>query len=278
DMLGGTRSALGFSVNYKGPVSYAIVPKGSAGSLSAGATSYSGAPGEAPLAPWDIQMAALQANPQSATIGALFQQVAQREAGGPAVEVRRAEQVTRPDIAPEGESGYSASLSASALGVNAPVQMPKFSWTLPKSDSLREQVKPESFGLRVATDDDVSQYQQYIKNGGDPNAIDIYDKLAVAVKQDPQFLLRPENVNVYQDLVKNPIKAQNAALSTSQKVGNAIGQGWRGIGDIANDVKAYAGTVWNDTMPAVRYLFAKATGQVPDPDATHGMADLTATN
>jgi hypothetical protein len=279
DLLGGTRSALGLPQNFKGPVTYAVVPKGSAGSFgSTTAAAFTGSPGEAPVAPWDIQMAQLQANPQSATIGALFQQVAQREAGGPTVEVRRAEQVTRPDIAPEGESGYSASLSASALGVNAPVQMPKFSWTLPKADSLREQVKPESFGLRVATDDDVSQYQQYIKNGGDPNAIDIYDKLAVALKQDPRFLLRPENVNVYQDLVKNPIKAQNAALSTSAKVGNAIGQAWKGLGDIANDVKAYAGTAWNDAAPAVRYLFAKATGQVPDPDATHGMADLNATN
>jgi hypothetical protein len=275
DMLGGTRTALGLPVNYKGPVTYAVVPKGSAASLSTAGTASSAAPGEAPLAPWDIQMTQLQANPQSATIGALFQQVAQREAGGPTAQVTSTDQAAT-QIAPAGESAYGQ--SAWTASGKFPAITPTFSWTLPQQSSLREQVKPETFGLRVATDDDVSQYQQYVKNGGDPNAIDIYDKLAVALKQDPQFLLRPENVNVYKDLIKNPIKDQSAGLSTEQKVGNAIGQGWKGLGDIANDVKAYVGTAWNDAAPAARYLFAKATGQVPDPDATHGMADLNATN
>jgi hypothetical protein len=265
DMLGGTRSALGLEQNFKGPVTYAVVPKGSAGSLTP--VAYTGTPGEAPLAPWDIEMAQLQANPQSATLGGLFGQIAQREAGGPTVQVSAPQPQQRTDLA----GGH-----AIAQDQGGPSGQPTFSWTLPQHGSLQDQTRPDSFGLRVATDDDVRQYQNYVKLGGDPGVINVYDKLAIALKQDPTFLTRPENVGVYKELIKDPITAQSKGQTASQAVGNAINQGWRGLGDVANDVKAFAGTMWNDALPAVRYTYAKATGQVPDQDATRGTADFDA--
>jgi hypothetical protein len=261
DLLWGTRAALGLGGRYKGALSYAIVPKGSMGSFAGGsAGSSSGAPGESPEAPWDIAASQMMANPAAVTFGALFQQQVQKEAGTPTIQVGTAPL----------SSGDPNPVNVAGSSIQAP--------TISKAGDLRAQTKPESFGLRVATPEDVASYDQYLKNGGSPDVIDPYDKLAIALAKNPTFLTDPNNVNVLKEMVYNPMQAQQKGLSTNQKVAAAVNQAGAGLGEIASDVGAYVRTAWQDAVPVVRYLFSKATGQVPDQDAVHGMADLNAVN
>jgi hypothetical protein len=62
--------------------------------------------------------------------------------------------------------------------------------------------RSESYGMRVATADEVSAYNEYINKGGDPNQVPVLDRLAVALAKNPNFLLDPANRNVLDELVR----------------------------------------------------------------------------
>jgi hypothetical protein len=134
--------------------------------------------------------------------------------------------------------------------------------------------KPESFGLRVATNDDVKQFDAYVKNGGDINAISPYDRLAVLLNKNPKALLDPNNKQMLDEMVLQPQQQAANQKGISEKVWDAIGQGGAMFGDIANSVGALVRTGWNDAAPVVRGLAEKATGQTPDPEALAGLADV----
>src|ERR1700757_2531137 len=67
------------------------------------------------------------------------------------------------------------------------------------------QKEPAAFGMRVATPDDVKNFDAYIQNGGDPNQLPVYDRLAVAIAKDPSFLTKPENFESFYGLVYKPL-------------------------------------------------------------------------
>ena len=54
------------------------------------------------------------------------------------------------------------------------------------------------FGFRVANAEEVQRYDNYIANGGDPNQLPVYDRLAIALYRNPKFLL--ENKSVLDEL------------------------------------------------------------------------------
>lgn len=121
--------------------------------------------------------------------------------------------------------------------------------------------EPAFFGMRVGTPDDVQNFDNYIKNGGDINQIPVYDRLGIAMAKDPQFLARPENFETFYSLVYKPLQQQAGPdkfnetlrnlgpnlLSTIQNVGNGISN----TVQIAKDQAEVA--------------FRKATGLVHDP-------------
>lgn len=95
------------------------------------------------------------------------------------------------------------------------------------------QQQPAAFGMRVATSDDVQNYNTYVQNGGDPNQIPVYDRLAVAIAKDPKFLTKPENFESFYGLVWKPLQQQSAGEQFNQAVMNlapSIGQTMSNVG------------------------------------------------
>jgi len=134
--------------------------------------------------------------------------------------------------------------------------------------------KPASFGMRVLTPDAVKQVDQYQANGGDLNALDPYDKLGYLLAKNPNTLLDPNNAQMLDEMVLQPQKAASAKKTLSEKIWDGIGAGVSGLQGMAGSVGALIRNGWQDAAPAARYIFEKATGQTPDPDATKGLADL----
>lgn len=248
DMLMGTRSALGLNENFKGPVQYAIVPKGTGGQQGVSQVNVS-APG-AITYPWSNQTAAVAPD----QINQAMQQALARNAFAST------------------ETGVPAGYTPPGQ----PQSGQKVGLVLSQAGDVQARTKPESFGMRVATPDDVKAYDSYIANGGDPNQIDPYDRLAVTLAKNPQALTDPNNAQLLDEMVLKPQKAASAQKDMGEKVWDAINSGVSGVGDIWNSVAALARTGWKDAIPAVRAVAEKASGQAPDPEALAGLTDLNA--
>jgi hypothetical protein len=123
------------------------------------------------------------------------------------------------------------------------------------------QKQPAAFGMRVGTQDDVKNYNTYIQNGGDPEQIPIYDRLAVAIAKNPGFLSDPKNFEAFYGLVYQPLQQQNGAEQFNKAIMNFgpslvqtlqnVGQGLSNMATIAPDEAELA--------------FRKATGLTHDP-------------
>lgn len=254
DMLMGTRSAVGLNENFKGPVQYAVVPKGQGAaaqqqqlaSSAAGSITY----------PWQNMTAAVS----SAQVNQAVQQALQRNA------------------LVSTQTGVPAGYNPPGTAQQIQQQQQNVGLVLSHTGDAQAKTNPANFGMRVATPDDVKAYNNYISNGGDPSAIDPYDKLAVVLAKNPQALLDPNNAQMLDEMVLKPQQAASQQKPLAEKVWDAISGGISGIGDAANSAAAYVRNEWKDTIPAVRALAEKATGQTPDPEALAGLTDIAATN
>lgn len=77
--------------------------------------------------------------------------------------------------------------------------------TLSKYGDTEASQRPASFGLRVANQIDVVQYDDYIQEGGDPNQVPILDRIAVALAKHPNMFLDPANRAMFNELVQKGI-------------------------------------------------------------------------
>jgi hypothetical protein len=131
--------------------------------------------------------------------------------------------------------------------------------TLPALETSNQEVQklPDSFGMRVATPRDVNNYNTYVQNGGDPNQIPIYDRLAVAIAKDPEFLKKPENFEAAYGLVIKPMQRQSAGEQFNQAIANI---GPTAAATVNNIGQSIVNTV-QGTADAAVLGFRKATGQ-----------------
>lgn len=115
---------------------------------------------------------------------------------------------------------------------------------------------PASFGMRVATPADVQKYGTFLQNGGDPNNVPIYDRLAIAIAQDPNFLTKPENFEEFYGLVYKPLRAQNMGAQFNKAVQNLAPGIWQTI----QNVGAATGNAILGTYDQAKLAYQKATG------------------
>jgi hypothetical protein len=126
------------------------------------------------------------------------------------------------------------------------------------SESNQEVQKlPASFGMRVATPRDVNNYNNYVQNGGDPNQIPIYDRLAVAIAKDPSFLSKPENFESFYGLVWKPLQQQSAGEQFNQAIANIGPSVQATVNNIGQSIVNTA----QGSKDAAELAFRKATGQ-----------------
>jgi len=152
---------------------------------------------------------------------------------------------------PSGQIGDLGEGTISKIGAGGP--------TIPALETSNQEVQklPASFGMRVATSRDVDNYNNYVQNGGDSNQIPVYDRLAVAIAKDPDFLKKPENFESFYGLVWKPMQQQSAADQLSQAVAN-IGPS---LGATVNNIGQSIVNTAQGSKDAAELAFRKATGQ-----------------
>jgi hypothetical protein len=116
---------------------------------------------------------------------------------------------------------------------------------------------PASFGMRVATPEFVNLYNAHVQNGGDPNQIPIYDRLAVAIAKDPSFLTKPENFESFYGLVWKPMQQQSAGEQFNKAIANIGPSVQATVNNIGQSIVNTA----QGTRDAAELAFRKATGQ-----------------
>jgi hypothetical protein len=115
--------------------------------------------------------------------------------------------------------------------------------------------------FKKATDDDVSMFDNYANGGGDLTKIPVEDQLAVAIKKDPEFLLRPENIDAFKEFVAKPQDEQfNPVDSVVQALWNLPG----GIIKSGQDAGKALLNTWNVDKDSSMMLIKRATGWSPD--------------
>jgi hypothetical protein len=152
---------------------------------------------------------------------------------------------------PTGQIGDLGEGTISKIGAGGP--------TIPALETSNQEVQklPASFGMRVATPRDVDNYNNYVQNGGDPNQIPVYDRLAVAIAKDPSFLTKPENFEAAYGLVWKPMQQQSTSDQLSQAVAN-IGPSLQAT---VNNVGQSIVNTAQGSKDAAELAFRKATGQ-----------------
>lgn len=112
--------------------------------------------------------------------------------------------------------------------------------------------------FKVATDQDTQDYDNYVKQGGDLTKIPVEDQLAVALKKDPRFLLRPENLDAFNEFVAKPQDASSPGplQSALAAVTNIPGQ----LAGAANDAGKALLNFWNTDRDSADLLIKRATG------------------
>ncbi len=124
--------------------------------------------------------------------------------------------------------------------------------------------QPAAFGMRVATPQDAAKYDQYIQQGGDPNQVPVYDRLAVAIAKDPNFLTKPENFEEFYGLVYKPLKAQTAGEQFNSFMTN-LGPG---LWQTTQNLGAAAANAVVGTYDQAKLAFQNALGKASDYNAT----------
>ena len=130
---------------------------------------------------------------------------------------------------------------------------------------------PAAFGFRVASPQDAARYDQYVQQGGDPNAIPVYDRLAVAIAKDPNFLTKPENFEEYYSLVYKPLASQNIGEQFNKAMQNIVPSVWQTL----QNVGAAANNAVAGVSDQVRMAYNAATGNsAPGPSQEDLTKDL----
>ena len=127
----------------------------------------------------------------------------------------------------------------------------------------QKSAQPAAFGFKVASPQDAQKYDQYLQQGGDPNQVPVYDRLAVAIAKDPNFLTKPENFEEYYNLVYKPLSSQSAGEQFLKALGN-IGPG---IYQTGQNIAAAAATGVVGAYDWAKLNYQKITGatSVPGP-------------
>jgi len=153
----------------------------------------------------------------------------------------------------DGQTGELGQGTISRPGANGP-RIPAL-----QTSNTEIQKLPLSFGLRVATPDDVANVDQYIQTGGDPNALPLNDRLAVAIAKNPNFF--KENPEAYYQLIAKPLMAQ-----PWQKNFNDMMNGlWPGLLRAGGDVVQGVGNQLNLLKDGAEMAVRKATDNTHDP-------------
>jgi len=120
--------------------------------------------------------------------------------------------------------------------------------------------KPAAFGMRVAAPEDVQRYDQFINNGGNPDNIPVYDRLAVAIAKDPNFLSKPENFEEFYGLVYKPLQAQSMGEQFNKAMMNIVPSTWQTIQNIG----AAAGNAVAGVYDQAKIAYQSVTGTSSD--------------
>jgi hypothetical protein len=126
--------------------------------------------------------------------------------------------------------------------------------------SARQQ---NSFGIPIATPNQVEKIDYYLSKGGDPSQLTTQEKLGYAVSKKPDFLLQPENKDLFKKYAWDQLKNQNYG----QEAGQAVGQIGNALGAMGQDLGKFAQT-GADVMAAgakkLFYTFAPGDPVVKD--------------
>jgi hypothetical protein len=118
---------------------------------------------------------------------------------------------------------------------------------------------PLSFGLRVATPDDVANSDEYFRNGGDPNALPLNDRIAVALAKNPNFF--KDNPEVYYQYIYKPLAQQ----SWQKQLNDALNGLGPGLVRTGGDLVQAVGNQLNLYKDSAEMTFRKATDNTHDP-------------
>src|SRR5215472_6459244 len=153
----------------------------------------------------------------------------------------------------DGKTGELGQGTISRPGANGP-RIPAL-----QTSNTEIQKLPLSFGLRVATPDDVANVDQYIKNGGDPNALSLDDRIAVALAKNPNFF--KDNPDVYFNYIYKPLAAQ----SWQKNFNDAMNGLWPGLLRTGGDVVQAVGNQLSLLKDGAEMAYRKATDNTHDP-------------
>lgn len=120
-------------------------------------------------------------------------------------------------------------------------------------DQYYAERQPYAPGIKIATPDQVAKWDYAVQNNLiNPESVSPEDKLAVAVAKDPQYLVRPENSDLFYHFVAQPLMKTSVADQISSGLANLPVAGsslLSGLKDTANasfeNASAWGKMVWN---------------------------------
>lgn len=120
-------------------------------------------------------------------------------------------------------------------------------------DEYYAERQPYAPGLRIATPEQVAKWDYAVQNGQvDPNSVSPEDKLAINLAKDPQYLVRPENADLFYHFVAQPLfKASPAeqissGLAALPAAGGELLNGLKAAGAASlQNAEEWGKTMWN---------------------------------
>jgi hypothetical protein len=133
-------------------------------------------------------------------------------------------------------------------------------------DSYYAERQPYAPGIKIATPDQVAKWDYSVANLINPETVSPEDKLAIAVAKDPQYLVRPENADLFYHFVAQPLMKTSVSNQISSGLANlptAAGSLLSGLKDTADASLDNAGewgkAVWNQMAK----VYNNGQGQQP---------------
>ena len=113
--------------------------------------------------------------------------------------------------------------------------------------------------IAIATPDQLAKFHQYQQNGGDTTQFSPRDMLAFRLAEDPNYLLKPENVSVFNDMVVKPTDEANGGIV--QQAGNAAAAVPAMIVKAYQGLDAWQNELQNSAYDGMKYWLNKVTGK-----------------
>src|SRR5271165_6523079 len=131
-------------------------------------------------------------------------------------------------------------------------------------------------GLRVASPDELDQFQEYVKNGGDTSKFSDIDLLAFNLAKDPGFLFRDGNFPLWQHFVNEPQHRADPWQQISDGIAQAPEIAKRVAGQLKDDVGNIASFSADNFATDARDLWNRLTN-TQDPSNEAHLAQNKAT-